>query len=58
MTMVVRSYGQVADDVQHLADQLGVEGGGRLVEQQHLGLERQRPGDGDALLLAAGQARG
>ena len=32
-----------------------VERGGRLVEQQHLGVHHQHRGDGDPLLLAAGQ---
>ena len=34
---------------------LGVERGGRFVEQQQRGLAKDRPGDGDALALAAGQ---
>ena len=34
---------------------LGVERRQRLVEEQDLGLDRQRPGEGDALLLAARQ---
>ena len=37
---------------------LGVEGRQRLVEQQHRRLDRQRAGQGDALLLAAGQLAG
>ena len=44
---------EVADDVEHLADQLGVERRGDLVEQHHLGLHGQRSDDRDALLLAA-----
>ena len=39
--------------VEDLADQLGIERRGHLVEQQDLGPQRQRPRDGDALLLAA-----
>ena len=39
----------------HVLAQLEVEGGERLVEQQHRGLDRQGPGDGDALALPAGQ---
>src|SRR3546814_16439563 len=35
-----------------------VEGAERLVHQQQLGLERQRAGDGDALLHAAGKLPG
>ena len=46
---------QRAHDVQHLAGQLGVERRGRLVEEQDPRLQRQRPGDGHALLLAAGE---
>jgi hypothetical protein len=34
---------------------LGVEGGQRLVEQQHPWLDGERPGQGDPLLLAPGQ---
>ena len=33
----------------------GIEGRQRLVQQQHLGLARQRPGQGHALALATGQ---
>ncbi len=40
-------------DVEHFADQFGVECGGRFVEQHELGAHGQRTGDGDALLLAA-----
>ena len=47
--------GQVLDDVEDLADQLRVERRGGLVEEQHLGLQGERAGDGDALLLAAGE---
>ena len=47
--------GEVAHHLEHLADQLRVERGGRLVEQHELRLHGQRPGDGDALLLAARQ---
>ena len=39
----------------HLLAQLGVEVGERLVQQQHLGLADERPGQCEALLLAAGQ---
>jgi hypothetical protein len=35
-----------------------VEGGGRLVEQQHLGVERERPRQHHPLLLADGEPRG
>ena len=43
---------------EHLAGELGVERRGRLVEEHDVGLHRQRPGDGDALLLAAGEPDG
>ena len=39
----------------HRAAQLQVESAERLVEQQHLGTVDQGPGEGDALLLAAGE---
>src|SRR3546814_6254683 len=38
-----------------LADQLRVQGGGDVVEQQQLRLHRQAAGDGDPLLLPAGE---
>ncbi len=41
----------------HLDPQLGVEVGERLVEQQHLGLDHDRPGERDALLLPTGKLR-
>jgi hypothetical protein len=44
--------------VQHLADHLRVERRGWLVEQHQLRLHGQRPGDGNALLLAAGELAG
>ena len=37
--------------VQHFASEFGVAGAGRLIKEQHLGLHRQRAGEGDALLL-------
>ena len=49
--------GQLLHHVEHLADHLRVERRGRLVEQQHLRLHGQRPGDADALLLPAGKLR-
>ena len=39
----------------HLLAQLEVEGAEGLVEQQHLGPVDQRPREGDALALAAGE---
>ena len=42
------------DLLAELATDLGVEGRQRLVEQEHLRLDGQRPGERDSLLLAAG----
>ncbi len=36
----------------------GVQGRAGLVQQDHLGLDRQHPGDAQALLLAAGELQG
>ena len=47
--------GQVGHQRQHALDQFRVERRGGLVEQHHLGRHRQRPGDRDPLLLAAGE---
>ena len=44
---------ELAHDVEHLADELGIERRRDLVEQHDLGVHRQRPGDRDALLLTA-----
>ena len=55
--IVMPSLGEADHDVEHLGDHLGVERGGRLVEQHQLRLHRERPGDRDALLLAAGELR-
>ena len=49
---------QLADHLQHLADQLGVEGAGDLVEQQRPRPRGQRADDRHALLLAAGEPVG
>ena len=46
-------FGEPHHDVEHLGDHLGVERARRLVEQHHLRVHRERPGDGDALLLTA-----
>ena len=45
----------VLDQLQDVLGGLGVQGGGGLVAQQDLGVGGQGPGDGDALLLAAGE---
>ena len=49
---------QLADLLAHMAAQLGVQIGQRLVEQQHLRLQHDRARHRDALLLAAGQFAG
>jgi hypothetical protein len=51
------SRGEVAHDLEHLPDELRVERGGRLVEQHHVGVHRQRTRDRDPLLLTARQVR-
>ena len=48
-------FGQLADDVEHLADQFRIERRGRLVEQHDPRPHGERAGDADALLLAAGK---
>src|SRR5919112_2055346 len=47
--------GERGHHVEDLVDHLRVERRGGLVEEHHLGVHRQRAGDGDPLLLAAGQ---
>ena len=49
---------QFAHNIQYFAHQFGVERRSDFVEQQHFGVERQRAGNGNALLLAAGQPVG
>ena len=49
---------EITDDLEHLAGQLGIERAGRLVEKEDVGPQRQRAGDGDALLLSAGELAG
>ena len=64
--LVVRDeHGGDAELALHLADgppqlfaDLRVERAEGLIEQQHFGLVRERAGDGDALLLAAGELGG
>ena len=55
--IVVPSARELAHDAENFVGQLRIERRGRLVEQHHLGLHRERARDRDALLLAAGQAR-
>ena len=50
--------GQTADGGKHLADQFRIQRRGRLVEQDHVGLHRERAGNRHALLLTAGEAPG
>ena len=50
--------GEAADDAQHLARQFRVQRARRLVEAQHVRLQGQRPRDGHALLLPAGELAG
>ena len=47
-----------ADLVAHLHPELGVEVGKRLVQQHRIGPDHQGPGQGDPLLLAAGELVG
>ena len=56
--IVIPSRGELAHHVEHLLDQLRVERAGDLVEEHHAGVHRQRPGDRDPLLLAAGEPVG
>ena len=44
---------ELADHLEHLGDQLGVERARHLVEEHQLGLHGERPHDRDALLLPA-----
>ena len=45
---------KLAHDLEHLSHDLGVECGGRLVEQHDLRIHAQGARDGHALLLATG----
>ena len=45
----------VTDQFQDCMGSLGIQSGGRLVAQQHVGIGGQRTGDGNTLLLTAGQ---
>ena len=47
----------LADQLQDRVGGLRVQRAGGFIAQQHLRIRRQRPRDGDALLLAAGQLR-
>ena len=50
--------GQLLHQLQDLADHFGVQRGGRLIEEDDVRVHGQGAGNGDALLLAAGQALG
>src|SRR5690606_21338455 len=50
-------FGKLAHHAQHISHQFGIEGGGRFVEQDRLGLHGQGARDRDALLLATRQLR-
>ena len=45
------------DELGHLIAELGVERGGRLVEEHEHGVVHERPADGDALALTARELR-
>jgi hypothetical protein len=45
--------GELLHHGEHLTDELGIEGARWLVEQHQLRIHGERPGDGDALLLAS-----
>ena len=47
--------GEFADDFQNFASEFGIEGGGRFVEEENLRVVDKGAGDGDALLLTAGE---
>jgi hypothetical protein len=55
--MVFLSLMQPLDLDTQFGTQLGIEIGQRLVEQEHVDIAHQRPSDGDALALTAGQLR-
>ena len=48
----------VGEELEHLRLHRHVEGGHRLVGNQHLGVECERPGDTDTLALPAGELVG
>lgn len=58
MRIVMPAARQLADDAQHLLDHLRVERGCRLVKEHDLRFHRERPHDGETLLLAAGELAG
>ena len=46
---------ETGEEVDHVGTGLGVEVAGRLVGEDHARPDDERPGDRDALLLAAGE---
>ena len=58
MLVICNFIVQAAQPAPQLLAHLGIERAERLVEQQHLRLDRQRARQRDALALAAGQAAG
>ncbi len=46
---------QLFDHIQYLAHQLGIQRRSGFIKQDHPRVQRQRPGNGDTLLLAAGE---
>ncbi len=57
MTMV-NCFFQLRRQVLNFCCGDGVQGRGGLIHQENLRLHRQRPGDAQTLLLAAGQTQG
>ena len=57
-SIVIPLGGELAHHVEHPLDQLRVEGARDLVEEHHLWVHRQRPGDRDPLLLPARETVG
>ena len=49
-------FGQQAHRIQHLAHQFRIQGRSGLVKEHVIGLHREGAGNGEALLLAAGQS--
>ena len=58
ISMVMPSRASSPTSVSTSDDQLRVERARDLVEEHHAGLHRERPDDGDALLLTAGEPVG
>jgi hypothetical protein len=50
--------GEAAEDIADFLAEFGVEGGGGFVEEENLGFHGEGAGDGDALLLTAGELGG